>query len=359
MSPPFLTVDKLQISFAGTPAVRGISLSVAAGELLSLLGPSGCGKTTLLRAIAGYILPDAGRVTLSSRDITAMPPQARGIGMVFQNYALFPHMTVAQNISFPLRVRGQTNATMRERVDAMLEMVRLSEFGNRRPSQLSGGQQQRVALARALAFEPQLLLLDEPLGALDLHMRESMQIELRRIQRETGVTTILVTHDQGEALAMSDRVAVMNNGRIEQIGTPRDLYENPSTAFVADFVGKSNLLEVRVVALGGGAMAVELPGVQDRLKLAAASAAGLSEGPYLLSIRQEHVALGRDPAGAHFAGQVAGVQYAGTHQVVILRAETGATFLARDDQDWEIGDRAYASFAPEKIRILSREPSNP
>jgi ABC-type Fe3+/spermidine/putrescine transport system ATPase subunit len=236
-----LTVTNLSVHYGEFPAVAGISFSVSRGEFVSILGPSGCGKTTLLRAIAGYVYPDAGEIVLEGRPITYATPQQRRIGMVFQNYALFPHMTVAQNVGFALALERRPAAEIRARVAEMLAMVKLEGFEARRPAELSGGQQQRVALARALAFSPQLLLLDEPLGALDLRLREAMQMEIRRVQREAGVTAIFVTHDQGEALAMSDRVAVMNAGRIEQLDTPRTIYAAPDTAFVAQFVGRGHM----------------------------------------------------------------------------------------------------------------------
>jgi len=223
-------------------AVDGIDLTVDEGEFFTLLGPSGSGKTTLLRLIAGFERPDGGRIELGGRDVTSMPPHQRETNTVFQDYALFPHMTVGDNIGYGLRVKGVAAADRRERVDRALKMVRLSGLDKRKPNQLSGGQRQRVALARAVINEPEVLLLDEPLGALDLKLRQEMQLELKRIQKQVGITFIYVTHDQEEALTMSDRVAVLANGRIEQIGSPVELYERPATEFVAGFIGISNLL---------------------------------------------------------------------------------------------------------------------
>jgi putative spermidine/putrescine transport system ATP-binding protein len=229
-------------SYGHVAAVAGVDLTVEEGEFFALLGPSGSGKTTLLRLIAGFERPDAGRIELGGRDVTSVPPHQRETNTVFQDYALFPHMTVGDNIGYGLRVKGVPRAERRKRVERALRMVRLVGLDARRPNQLSGGQRQRVALARAVVNEPEVLLLDEPLGALDLKLRQEMQLELKRIQKEVGITFVYVTHDQEEALTMSDRVAVMSNGRIEQIGPPVDVYERPATEFVAGFIGISNLL---------------------------------------------------------------------------------------------------------------------
>jgi putative spermidine/putrescine transport system ATP-binding protein len=230
-------------SFGGVEAVAGVDLDIARGEFFTMLGPSGSGKTTLLRIIAGFVAADAGSVALAGVDVTRQPPYARDVNTVFQDYALFPHMDVFQNVEYGLRVKRVARAVRRERAEAALDMVRLSGLGNRKPSELSGGQRQRVALARAIVNEPQVLLLDEPLGALDLKLRQEMQLELKRIQREVGITFVFVTHDQEEALTMSDRLVVLSAGRIEQLGTPIEVYERPATEFVAGFIGVSNLLE--------------------------------------------------------------------------------------------------------------------
>jgi len=236
-------VSGLRKRYGDVVALGGVDLVIGAGEFFTLLGPSGSGKTTLLRLIAGFERPDAGRIELGGSDVTRVPPYARNVNTVFQDYALFPHMTVGQNIEYGLRVRRVPRADRREKVDRALEMVRLSGLGDRKPAQLSGGQRQRVALARAIVNEPQVLLLDEPLGALDFKLRQEMQIELQHVQREVGITFVYVTHDQEEALAMSDRIAVLSNGGIEQIGTPLEVYERPRTDFVAGFIGISNLIE--------------------------------------------------------------------------------------------------------------------
>jgi putative spermidine/putrescine transport system ATP-binding protein len=236
-------VSGLRKHYGDVVALAGVDLVIGAGEFFTLLGPSGSGKTTLLRLIAGFERPEAGRIELGGSDVTRVPPYARNVNTVFQDYALFPHMTVGQNIEYGLRVRRVPKAERREKVDRALEMVRLAGLGDRKPAQLSGGQRQRVALARAIVNEPQVLLLDEPLGALDFKLRQEMQIELQHVQREVGITFVYVTHDQEEALAMSDQVAVLSNGRIEQIGTPLEVYERPQTDFVAGFIGISNLIE--------------------------------------------------------------------------------------------------------------------
>ena len=230
-------------SFGGLEAVAGVDLDIARGEFFTMLGPSGSGKTTLLRIIAGFLPADAGSVSLDGVDVTRQPPYARNVNTVFQDYALFPHMNVFENVEYGLRVRRIGRRERRRRAQEALDMVRLSQHGERKPVQLSGGQRQRVALARAIANEPAVLLLDEPLGALDLKLRQEMQLELKRIQREVGITFIFVTHDQEEALTMSDRLVVLNGGRIEQLGTPIDVYERPASEFVAGFIGVSNLLE--------------------------------------------------------------------------------------------------------------------
>ncbi len=236
-------LSALHKSFGQVTAVAGVDLEIAEGEFFTMLGPSGSGKTTLLRLIAGFERPDSGRVELGGHDVTRQPPYARDVNTVFQDYALFPHMTVLDNVAYGLRVKRVGKAGRRRRAEAALGMVRLSGMSGRKPVQLSGGQRQRVALARALVNEPEVLLLDEPLGALDAKLRQEMQLELKRIQREVGITFIYVTHDQEEALTMSDRLAVFNQGRIEQLGTPVEVYEQPATDFVAGFIGLSNLLE--------------------------------------------------------------------------------------------------------------------
>ncbi len=271
-------------------AVSTLNLDVEAGEFLTLLGPSGSGKTTTLTMLAGFEQPSSGRIFVGGEDVTAVPVDKRGIGMVFQNYALFPNMTVGENIGFPLRVRGLTRATIAEKVMRALAMVRLEGLADRRPQQLSGGQQQRVAVARALVFEPRLVLLDEPLGALDRQLREQMQDELKQLHRRLGVTMVYVTHDQVEAMTMSDRVAVFSSGRLRQVAEPRRLYEEPDTLFVAQFLGESNALAAKVTQRDGGRCTAVLPGGETIIASVAGSCTAGTDVDLVL--RPEKVSLG-------------------------------------------------------------------
>jgi putative spermidine/putrescine transport system ATP-binding protein len=276
----YLVLDRLTKTFGAAVAVDALSLSVAKGELISLLGPSGCGKTTTLQMIAGFVDPTSGRATLDGADLLAKKPNQRGLGIVFQSYALFPHMTAAENVAFGLEMRGVPRAERETRVRETLALVGLGHLGDRYPRRMSGGQQQRVALARAMVIRPSLLLLDEPLSNLDAKMREEMQIELRRIQRTVGATMILVTHDQSEAMALSDRVVVMNAGRVEQIAAPQAAYDEPASAFVANFLGRTNVLPAQVagqsVTVAGASWAV---------------APGAPQGEAALTVRPEKVAF--------------------------------------------------------------------
>jgi putative spermidine/putrescine transport system ATP-binding protein len=257
----YVQFSDVQKSYDGeTLVVKDLNLSIRAGEFLTLLGPSGSGKTTTLMMLAGFEVPTNGRIDLDGQPIDNVPPHKRNIGMVFQNYALFPHMTVVENLAFPLEVRRLAKSEIEAKIKRALDMVKLSGFGTRRPGQLSGGQQQRVALARALVFEPKLVLMDEPLGALDKQLREHMQLEVKHIHRNLGVTVVYVTHDQSEALTMSDRIAVFNDGEIQQLAMPDDLYERPQNSFVAQFIGENNRLQGKVVAVNGTACQVEVAG---------------------------------------------------------------------------------------------------
>jgi putative spermidine/putrescine transport system ATP-binding protein len=282
--------------FGATTAANDISLDVAAGELVALLGPSGCGKTTLLRIIAGFQVQTAGNVLFDGAPVDHLSTAQRGVGIVFQNYALFPHMTVAQNVAYGLEARHVPRAEASVKVREMLALVRMQAFGDRLPRQLSGGQQQRIALARALAVDPKILLLDEPFGALDKNLRLDMQIEVKRLQREYGITTILVTHDQEEAMSMADRIAVLNHGNVEQCAAPTDIYDRPSTLFVNQFVGTTNLLPVRLTALDGTHAVVRFGELDFACDGAAAAAANLAPGADTIwSVRPERLRIHAEP----------------------------------------------------------------
>jgi putative spermidine/putrescine transport system ATP-binding protein len=297
-----VALENVRCEYGAVTAVDGVDLAIANGEFFTLLGPSGSGKTTCLRVIGGFALPTSGRVLIEGRDLTNAPPYARPVNTVFQDYALFPHMNVRDNVAFGLMVRGVEKSDRHRRAAQMLELVRLPGVGERRPSELSGGQRQRVALARALINEPRVLLLDEPLGALDLKLREQMQAELKALQRRLAITFLFVTHDQHEALSMSDRVGVMNRGRLEQVGSPREIYETPATRFVAEFVGAANLLEGE-------------------------AARRYADGARCALLRPERIRLGT-AANARASGVVLDSQYFGAF--VRLRVQVDAMSLAVD-----------------------------
>ena len=308
-------------------ALDRVSVHIRQNEFFTLLGPSGCGKTTLLRLIAGFEHPTAGEIRVDGQDLTHLPPHKRPVNTVFQSYALFPHMTVLQNIGFGLEMLGKPKAEVEETARRMLAMVRMEELAERRTDQMSGGQQQRVALARALAPHPKVLLLDEPLSALDLKLRKEMQIELKRLQLETGITFVFVTHDQGEALTMSDRIAVMSAGRILQIGSPREIYDHPAERFVAAFIGESNFLQAEVVERKNGSAQVRLP---SGTVVPAALPAGLEpEGRVSIAVRPEHAKLSAEQAGAALKGRLENIVYFGTDTHYHLRLESGEGFIVR------------------------------
>jgi spermidine/putrescine ABC transporter ATP-binding subunit len=350
--------------YEGLVAVDDLTLSIAAGEFVSFLGPSGSGKTTTLLLVAGFLTPNQGVIMLAGDDITRLPPYRRNIGMVYQNYALFPHMTVARNIAFPLRMRGVARPQIARLVERALSLVRLEGMHERMPNQLSGGQQQRVALARALVFEPPLLLMDEPLGALDKKLRDELQIEIKRITRAIGSTVIYVTHDQEEAMSMSDRIVVMHRGRVEQVGPPDELYERPRTRFVADFLGSSNFLETAVEVAGEPALlrtkaglALEVPGL-----------AGASAGDrFTVAIRPERIRIeASERAARGRAGRVVECTYHGDTQrfqvelesrdtLMVFRPNSGQPLIPRGaavaiswgpDDAWVIPDGPSARAAP-------------
>ena len=323
-----LDVRAVSKSFGSNQVVREVSLEVERGELFALLGPSGCGKTTVLRMIAGFETPDRGEVLLGGKNIAHLKPYERNVSTVFQNYALFPHMTVGQNIGFGLEMQGKPKAQVERRVDQMLRLVRMEELKNRKTSQISGGQQQRVALARALAPEPKVLLLDEPLSALDYKLRKEMQIELKRLQHETGITFIFVTHDQEEALTMSDRIAVMSKGNILQVGSPRDIYDRPAERFVANFIGETNFLEGKLVSAAKGQAKVALDA-------GATIVAGVGEGvspagKVTVVVRPEHASVVAPAKTATLSGKLENVVYFGTDTHYHVRlAKGGGEFIVR------------------------------
>ncbi len=310
-------------------AVDEVSIDIQQNEFLTLLGPSGCGKTTLLRMIAGFEHPTAGQILLDGAEISHLPPYQRPVNTVFQSYALFPHMTVAQNIAFGLEMLGKPAGEVRQTVDAMLTLVRMAELRDRRTDQISGGQQQRVALARALAPHPKVLLLDEPLSALDYKLRKDMQIELKRLQSETGITFVFVTHDQEEALTMSNRVAVMNQGKILQLGTPRDIYDHPAERFVADFIGDTNFLNAQVVNSAGGKVTLKLTaGEEVTADLPGGVAPPVAGDSVTAVVRWEHAKLTAQGAG-QLSGTLANVVYVGTDTHYYVELSDGTTFVSR------------------------------
>ncbi len=344
-------LEQLWKAYGEVIAVRDVSLTISPGEFITLLGPSGSGKTTTLMMIAGFVPPSHGEIYIDGRPVAKLPPQKRDLGMVFQNYALFPHMTVEQNIAFPLEMRRVPRAEARARVARALEMVQLPGYERRYPRQLSGGQQQRVALARAVVFEPRVLLMDEPLGALDKKLRQHMQLELKHIQQRLNVTVVYVTHDQEEALTMSDRVAVMRDGRIEQVGTPGELYEEPVSAFVADFIGESNFLAGRAAdgATGGGAE-VEVETAEGRRFRARMPAPAVDAAilvrpgdAVIASVRPERIALAPASAAAAangrnaWTGRVVETIYVG--DATKYRVAVGETVLTVKAQQGAAGPR--------------------
>lgn len=343
-----LRLEGIQKSFGDTKVLSGIDLEVKRGEFVTLLGASGCGKTTTLRIIAGLESPDTGKVLLEGEDVTAAQPNKRDVNTVFQNYALFPHMTVAGNIGYPLKLRGVSKAEIKKRVDEALELVQLPGFGSRKPSELSGGQRQRIAIARAIVAQPKVLLLDEPLGALDLRLRRQMQIELKRLQKQLGLTFIYITHDQEEALNMSDRVAVMRSGLLEQIGSPADIYDRPRTSYVARFVGSANIITGTVIGQDGDIVTFKAPG-----GTVSALAGGKTYQPgeqAAAAVRSEQLTL--SPVGEASEGLRAKVReksFAGGMLRIALLLEDGSEIVtSRHGIDSELapGDEIIVGFAP-------------
>jgi spermidine/putrescine transport system ATP-binding protein len=328
-------VDAVTKRFDDVTAVDAVSIQIPGGEFFSMLGPSGCGKTTTLRMIAGFEMPDEGRIVLQGRDVTSVPPAKRNVNMVFQAYGLFPHMTVAENIAFGPKIKRLSKSEIAERMTDVIHTVRLDGLEDRRPTQLSGGQQQRVALARALINRPAALLLDEPLGALDLKLRKEMQLELKELQQRTETTFVYVTHDQEEAMTMSDRIAVMNLGVVEQLATPRELYQRPASAFVAGFIGTSNLIDLRVDRTDAGLLTMDL-GEGQRI-LAVDPGSGHDDGRAQITVRPEWIKLangtGEDRA-SYVGGTVIDIVYLGsiTQLIVLLRTGERLTVHRLNDE---------------------------
>ena len=362
-----LEIQNVTRRFGEFTAVDGVSIDVEAGEFFTLLGPSGCGKTTLLRLIAGFDLPDGGRIVLNGTDLADQPPEGRPVRTVFQSYALFPHMTVEGNIAFPLRMAKTPAAEISGKIEAALEDVRLTGFGKRYPHELSGGQKQRVAIGRALVTHPTVLLLDEPLAALDAKLREEMQIELINLQKEVGITFVYVTHDQTEALALSHRIAVMNKGRVEQVDEPSRLYSFPKSRFVADFIGTCNLLEGSVTSTAGGVVTIAVEGLGAVRVATAGAAVPATAGA--IALRPEKIrvqAAGATPAGSdgtgnHFAGTVTEYLYLGDVTVYIVSTPGGRkleTLLANSaagrTQFFEVGDAVELSWPVEAGHFIGQ-----
>jgi len=362
----FVAVDK---TYDGqTRVVDALDLDIVRGEFLTLLGPSGSGKTTTLMMLAGFEAPTRGEILLDGKPLSRVPPFRRNIGMVFQNYALFPNMSVAENIAFPLSVRGLADTDIANRVERALDMVQLAGFGQRRPAQLSGGQQQRVAVARALVFEPKLVLMDEPLGALDKQLREQMQLEIRRLHQRLGVTMVYVTHDQAEALTMSDRIAVFHGGKIQQLDTPEQMYEHPQNAFVARFIGENNRLDGHLEASSGGRCTIRTTAGECRIEgvlvqpVKHGDAVTVSLRPERVQIRAAGPAGDEDP-GCRLGGSLREVIYLGDHvrarvvlagneEFMVKRPISEAKSLPR------VGEAVEVFWAPEHCRAFPRESAN-
>jgi spermidine/putrescine ABC transporter ATP-binding subunit len=362
-----VVLQNVRKAYGDMLAVSNVDLRVAPGEFVTLLGPSGCGKTTCLRMVAGFVEPDGGSIIMDGRDVTAVPPYHRNTGMVFQSYALFPHKTVAANVAFGLKMRRVSRAETEQRVRDSLRLVRLEHLAERYPSELSGGQKQRVALARAVVIKPQVLLLDEPLGALDLKLREELQVEIKNVQSGLGITTLFVTHDQGEALGMSDRVAVMREGEIVQIDTPHVLYERPRTPYVANFVGRTNLIEVAVNGRDpDGSYRVDLLGeTRTAFKVAGGQQTTFTAGEHcFLAARPEHFSVGTGEPGANgMKAKVLDVVYRGSTWNVELcgsRGERLSAVVRSGDVAPSKDEMVSLSWAPASCFLLKADrPADP
>lgn len=345
-------------TFGSYTALRDVNFEIREGEFMTFLGPSGCGKTTCLRLISGFDTPTTGQILIAGRDVTMDPPYRRDVNQVFQSYALFPHLTIYENIAFGLRMKKVASAEIKSRVDRVVEMTSLGAFVDRKPAQMSGGQRQRVALARAIVCEPKVLLLDEPLSALDAKLRSQMRVELKQLQKRLGITFVFVTHDQEEALTMSDRVAVINGGRVEQIGTVNEIYYQPATRFVATFIGETNIVEADVLSRAGGRIRCRLEG---GLELVVKDGPNAGDGKVLLSLRPEKVCLyHQNPGGENcFAARIAVETFKGAVDDMTILVEGGlelGALLANDGQqelEFHEGEAVFARIQPDDINIVA------
>ncbi|WP_295527822.1 ABC transporter ATP-binding protein [uncultured Pseudacidovorax sp.] len=356
-----IEITRLAKRFGAVRAVDDVSLQVRPGEFLALLGPSGSGKTSILMSIAGFELPDAGQIAIDGRDVTYLPANHRNLGMVFQKYTLFPHLTVLDNVAFGLKMRGVAKGERHRLAEQALATVRLAGLGARMPAQLSGGQQQRVALARAIVYRPKVLLMDEPLSALDKNLREEMQLEIKRLQSQLGITVVFVTHDQGEALTMADRVAILNQGRIQQLDEPKALYERPRNRFVAGFIGETNFIPVGVGPLRGEAATVQLPGGTHHCEVGAKALVGLdvAGGRGVAALRPEQIALVNPEDPSALRARVAGVIYSGSTVLCIANLDDGTELRARLSDPSRVnvqaGDQVGLRWSPEALRVYGEE----
>ena len=355
MQEVLLSIRNIRKNFGEGDVLAGISLDVRRGEFVTLLGSSGCGKTTTLRIISGLETADEGQVILNGQDMTELPPEKRPVNTVFQSYALFPHMNVEKNVAYGLKVKGVDKATIKARVAEMLELVQMSEYAKRMPAQLSGGQRQRIAIARALALQPQLLLLDEPLGALDLQLRRQMQVELKRLQKKLGITFIYITHDQEEAVNMSDRICVMRGGKFEQIGTPEEIYDQPQTRYVAQFIGRSTIFTGKVKAVSGDSAVVA---DENGTFTVDASRAKLTVGETCaVCVRTERMRVSRTPVeGFDLPGTVREVRYAGGSVETFVQMAGGSEAVATGEERMadaaKPGETAYLYWNPAQAAVI-------
>jgi spermidine/putrescine ABC transporter ATP-binding subunit len=356
-----IEIRGLSKRFGAVQAVDDVSLSVQAGEFLALLGPSGSGKTSILMSIAGFELPDAGRIAIDGEDLTWLPASQRNLGMVFQKYTLFPHLTVLDNVAFGLKMRGVARAERHRLAEEALATVRLEGYGKRMPAQLSGGQQQRVALARAIVYRPKVLLMDEPLSALDKNLREEMQLEIKRLQSQLGITVVFVTHDQGEALTMADRVAILNRGRIQQLDAPKVLYERPRTRFVAGFIGETNFLPVQVGTLRPLGALVQLPGGAAPREVRSDALVGRVAGSSAAvgALRPEQISLARADTPGALGATVTGVIYSGSTVLCIAQLADGTELRARLPDPSRVsvstGERVGLVWPDEALRVYGED----